>query len=204
MVVGVTGGYCAGKDAAVKLLAAYDIAEINEDKIGHEVLAAQSAQVVEAFGGGVLNDEGRIDRKALGSIVFSNPSALGKLESIVHPRMVEETRKRITGSDTSHVMINAALLHRMRLHLLCDLVLLIEAPLITRLYRAKKRDRYPTREILKRIRSQREFRKPDIRKQFLNEKGMRVDTVIVRNCASVNVLSKRLAHILSEHGMIGR
>ncbi len=62
MVLGVTGGYCAGKDAVVKLLERYGIVEINEDKIGHDALLALSTEVEEAFGPRVIGGNGRVDR----------------------------------------------------------------------------------------------------------------------------------------------
>ena len=204
MVLGVTGGYCAGKDAVVGLLALFGIVEINEDKVGHDALLALGAEVEGTFGPRVLDSDGLVDRKALGSIVFSDPNALKRLESIVHPWMIEETKRQVSAAGNAHSMINAAILHRMGLHRLCDLVLLIEAPLLLRLYRAKRRDGHAIRQIVKRVRAQREHQNVDIRKQFLNEKGSHVDTVIVRNGGSRGALSRRLKNILSDHGLIGR
>jgi dephospho-CoA kinase len=204
MVLGVTGGYCAGKDVAVGILALHGIVEINEDKIGHDALLALSAEVEGAFGSSVLDGEGHVDRKTLGSIVFSDPSALHRLESIVHPWMIEETKRQVSAAGNAHSMINAAILHRMGLHRLCDLVLQVEAPFLLRLYRAKKRDGHALREIVRRVRAQREHQNADMRKQFLNEKGSNVDTLVVSNGGSRGALSSRLTSILSDHGLIGR
>ena len=118
--------------------------------------------------------------------------------------MIEETKKQVSLAGSAHTMINAAILHRMRLHRLCDLVLQIEAPFLVRIYRARKRDGHAISEIFKRIRVQQEHRNIDIRKQFLNDKGSHVDTVIVRNGGSRGALSRRLRNILSDHGLIGR
>jgi dephospho-CoA kinase len=205
MVIGVTGGYCAGKDAAVRILARFGIIEINEDKIGHEALQALKKPIVEIFGQRILGSDGTIDRKVLGSVVFSNIEALERLENIVHPWMVEETRRRIAGAGGVDVMINAAILHRMGLHLLCDVVLIIDAPFPVRFFRARKRDRLGFAETLKRLRTQREqHQSVDIGKQFLNEKGVNVDTVIVKNGGTKFALAKRLEAFLSDLGITGR
>ena len=204
MVLGVTGGYCAGKDTAVELLKNHGIIEINEDKIGHEALRVLSTKIGAAFGEGVLDGDGLVDRKALGAIVFADPKELSRLEGIVHPWMIEETRRQVAAAGSAHTVINAAILERMGLHRLCDLVVKIEAPTLVRLYRAKKRDGYMFKEIVKRLRIQREFRNNDKPQHFLNEKGSPVDTVIVTNGGSPHALSIRLRKILSDHGIIGR
>ena len=204
MVLGVTGGYCAGKDAAVALLKLHGIIEINEDKIGHDALLALNSEVEATFGRRVLDGDGTVDRKALGAIVFSDPEALSRLEGVVHPWMIEETKRQVSAGGSAHMMINAAILHRMGLHRLCDLVLKIEAPFLVRLCRAKKRDGYSFKEIMRRLGAQKSLRKVENRQQFLNEMGSRVDTVIVRNGGSRGALSRRLTNILSDHGIIGR
>ncbi|MBN1687362.1 MAG: dephospho-CoA kinase [Spirochaetales bacterium] len=205
MVIGVTGGYCAGKDAAARILARHGIIEINEDEIGHEALQALKGPIIEAFGVSILRGDGAIDRRVLGSVVFSHLEALKRLEDIVHPWMVEETRKRIAAAGSTHVEVNAAILHRMGLHLLCDVVLIIDAPLPVRFLRARKRDGLSIRETVKRLRIQRKQRQnAGTRKQFLNEKGVNVDTVIVNNGGTQFALARRLEALLSELGITGR
>ncbi len=205
MVLGVTGGYCAGKDAAVAVLARHGIIEINEDRIGHEALRTLKERVAEEFGSRVLNADGEINRRVLGSIVFENHDALKRLEGIVHPPMVAETKRRIADAGNRHVMINAAILHRMGLHRLCDLVLVIRAPFFLRFYRAMKRDRLGIRETVKRLLTQASQRENiDLQERFLNEKGEYVDTVVVQNCGTKSSLSRKLAAIVSELGITGR
>lgn len=205
MVIGVTGGYCSGKDVAAEILARYGIVEINEDKVGHRALEVLKPQITDTFGQRILAGNGAIDRKILGSIVFADMDELRRLERIVHPWMVEETRRRIAAAGSSHAMINAAVLHRMGLHLLCDHVLIIHAPYLVRYLRARNRDGLGLRETLKRVRIQREQRQiAGIPKQFLNEKGANVDTVVVKNGGTKLALAKRLEALLSELGIIGR
>ena len=201
MVLGITGKYCAGKDALVSLLVDAGIREINEDRVGHTALTARAEEVAAAFGEGVLSSDGTIDRKSLGALVFSDSEALSRLEGILHPWMVDETRRLLQSSVDQSVAINAAILHRMRLHLLCDLIIIVHAPLITRVRRGLRRDHHGVLHILRRIWSQ---RRDDIPKHFLNERGARVDTVVVKNGGSREALARRLEAILSDFGITGR
>lgn len=88
--VGLTGGIGAGKSEVSRRLAAQGAIVIDADIIAREVVAPGTpglAEVVEAFGPGVLTAEGSLDRAALGEIVFADPDRLATLNAIVHPRV---------------------------------------------------------------------------------------------------------------------
>jgi dephospho-CoA kinase len=79
---------------------------IDADDIAREVLATASAglsEVVQAFGEGVLQRDGSLDRKKLASVVFGNEEARRKLESITHPRIVAATLQRASDLEAQHV-----------------------------------------------------------------------------------------------------
>lgn len=133
---------------------------VDVDRLGHKALMEAQAEVVAAFGERILASDGSIDRKALGRIVFSDRKELTKLEAIVHPRMVLEcVRQQICGEDSgaSAVVFNAALLHRMGLENLCDVVCYVKAPLYARFFRARQRDGLGFKGFLLRILSQRDI-----------------------------------------------
>ena len=171
IVVGVTGKYCVGKSTVGEILEEHGYVQIEVDRLGHEALLAERDRVVEAFGEAVLDEEGGVDRRVLGDLVFSDDAALRRLESIVHPRMVEMTAARVRGirgdgggagdaRDRADapvgVVINAAILFRMRLHPLCDTVLYVTAPFFTIWRRARARDGASLVQVVKRLRSQRD------------------------------------------------
>ena len=86
--VGLTGGLATGKSYVSARLAKLGCHVIQADKLGHEVLRRGGEayeDVLAEFGEGILGDDGEIDRKALGAIVFSDPAKLAKLNSLVHP-----------------------------------------------------------------------------------------------------------------------
>jgi dephospho-CoA kinase len=94
--VGLTGGIGSGKSAVSQRLAGHGAAIIDADKAAREVVAPGTpglAQVVAAFGDGVLGPDGALDRPKLGQIVFTDEAALGKLNGIVHPLIHEHMRE---------------------------------------------------------------------------------------------------------------
>lgn len=167
IVVGVTGKYCAGKSTVGEILEEHGYAQIEVDRLGHEALVAERDRVADAFGEVVLDEDGTIDRRALSRIVFSDDASLARLESIVHPRMVDMTATRVreirgdenggAGRDSPvGVVINAAILFRMGLHPLCDTVLYVTAPFFAIWRRARARDGASLVEVVRRLRSQRD------------------------------------------------
>ena len=88
--VGLTGGIGSGKSAVSSRLAAHGAVIIDSDVLAREVVAKGTdglAEVVAAFGDGVLTADGDLDRPALGKIVFGDEAARRKLEAIIHPRV---------------------------------------------------------------------------------------------------------------------
>lgn len=184
MVIGLTGAYCAGKDAVARLLERRGYTVIDVDRVGHEALEARRDEVTAAFGPRVARPDGSIDRRALGRIVFADRAALARLESIVHPPMVATVAglaaaARAAGRDA---VVNAAILRRMGLDRLCDAVVEVRAAAWRRFLRGLGRDRLGPWQVLRRMRSQRPGRPaPGGRSGRVYGMAPGVDTYIVRN-----------------------
>ncbi len=89
-VVGLTGGVASGKSALADRFAALGVTIADADVAAREAVAVGSeglAEVVEAFGPGVLDERGALDRPAMRRRVFAEPEARRTLESIIHPRV---------------------------------------------------------------------------------------------------------------------
>ncbi|XP_074659006.1 bifunctional coenzyme A synthase-like [Tubulanus polymorphus] len=87
-VIGLTGGIASGKSSIAERLHGFGAAVIDCDKLGHQSYARGSAayqQIIEQFGSSVVADDETIDRKILGSIVFTNKDQLKALNDIVWP-----------------------------------------------------------------------------------------------------------------------
>ena len=115
-VIGLTGGIGTGKTQVSDILASLGAAIVNADQVGHEAYLPDTRtwhDIVAAFGRGVLSESGEIDRGKLGGIVFSDPDAMKRLNSITHPRIFEMIRERIGDLDregATIVVVEAALL----------------------------------------------------------------------------------------------
>jgi dephospho-CoA kinase len=192
-VIGVTGKYCAGKDTAVRFLVESGYVEINVDRVGHDALRSERERIIGHFGDEVRGPSGEIDRSALGRIAFGSPLRLRELESIVHPVMVEEVRSRIDaarqqGAPPAGLVINAAILFRMGLDRLCDVVVYVHAPLLIRYRRARARDGVTLRRFIHRLRSQR-----DVSPQFSSPDA---DVLTVKNSGDEERLRAKLEALL--------
>jgi dephospho-CoA kinase len=86
--VGLTGGIGSGKSSVSTRLAALGAVVIDADTIAREVVESGTpglAQIAEAFGPGVLREDGSLDRPKLAAIVFADEKALAQLNAITHP-----------------------------------------------------------------------------------------------------------------------
>jgi len=131
-ILGITGGMAGGKsEAASWLRRNFGMDEIEVDRVGHHQLSAPAMRgpLLSAFGDAILDAAGQISRPALARLVFASDEALARLEAILHPPMRDEITRVLTAMpDDRRVIINAALLYRMRLDTLCGAVLFIDAP----------------------------------------------------------------------------
>jgi dephospho-CoA kinase len=96
--IGVTGGIGSGKTTVARILEELGATVIHADTVGHEIYRPNSEgwrRVTQAFGAGILNPDQTVDRKKLGAIVFADPGALERLNSIVHPLIEAEIRRRV-------------------------------------------------------------------------------------------------------------
>jgi dephospho-CoA kinase len=90
--VALTGGIATGKSYVRARVAAHGVPTVDADTLVHALLSAGTAvtaAVAGRFGPGVLLEDGRVDRRTLGALVFEDVSARRDLEAIVHPRVYE-------------------------------------------------------------------------------------------------------------------
>jgi dephospho-CoA kinase len=94
--VGLTGGIGSGKSEVSRRLAERGAVVVDADLLAREVVepgTAGLADVVEAFGEKVLGPDGRLDRPALGRLIFGDDAARRRLEGIIHPRVRQRARQ---------------------------------------------------------------------------------------------------------------
>ncbi len=157
IVLGITGGTGCGKSAFSDAVRELGITVIDADKIGHFVTSAgQPAldEIREYFGCGVMNDDGTLNRRALGSIVFADKTKLERLNEITH-KHIKELIARLTEDDNGDITaVDGALLFECGIS--CDKTVSVIAPIETRLKRITERDGISEEDAKNRIASQRD------------------------------------------------
>ena len=160
LVIGLTGGIGSGKSTISRYLEELGAGVIDADKVGHEALKPGTAawrDVVEAFGEGVIDPKGEIDRKKLGQVVFGDSEARNTLNKIMWSRIWEMIALRIgefRKSNTDVVVVEAFGLIEAGWNKLVDQVWVTQASEQSVLERLKKQRQMPEAEIRSRIRSQ--------------------------------------------------
>ncbi len=100
-IVGLSGGIGSGKSTVARMLAELGATVIDADAIVHELQAPGTPLVEEirqAFGDGVVGEDGALDRAALGDIVFRDETARKRLNDLVHPKVGAEFARRVAAA----------------------------------------------------------------------------------------------------------
>ena len=107
--VGLTGGIASGKTAVSDALGERGAVVIDADVLARQVVEPGTpglAAVVERFGADVLADDGRLNREALGRVVFADPVARRDLEAIVHPAVRARAAALESAAPTDSVVVH--------------------------------------------------------------------------------------------------
>lgn len=134
-VIGVTGGVGAGKSTVLNILKEeFHGHVIMADEIGRALMEPGQAcfgQIVEAFGEGILREDGKLNREKLSELVFQDQEKLGRLNGIVHPQVKQAVRQEIdrAAKDGKElVVVEAALLIEAGYQDICDELWYIYVP----------------------------------------------------------------------------
>jgi dephospho-CoA kinase len=102
LLVGLTGSIATGKSTVSRMFAHLGARVLDADLLAREVvMPGQPAylKIVEEFGQGVVQDDGTLDRKALGAIVFAEPTRRKRLEEITHPAIAARQQRILSVLD---------------------------------------------------------------------------------------------------------
>jgi dephospho-CoA kinase len=136
----LTGGIGSGKSTVGTLLMLYGYLVIDADKISHKILDENSFEIEKLFGSSYIKD-GKVDRKELGKLVFSNSEVKKSLESILHPKIKAQIIKeaKIFEREGVDYFIDIPLFYETKNYNI-DRVLVVYTPRDKQLERALKRD----------------------------------------------------------------
>jgi len=159
-VFGLTGNIGSGKSTVAAMLREVGIPVLDADRISREVTAPGGRAydaVVQAFGRGIVRDDGSIDRKRLGEIVFSDPGSRERLEKITHPAILEAMKEAIAGLDREGhraAVVEATLIHESGRKGLFEAVISVTCDRETALSRLADRDGMSRGQAEARLRAQ--------------------------------------------------
>ena len=144
LVIALTGGVAAGKTAVTRRFEALGVHVHDADVAAREVIEPGTpglAEVVAAFGAGVLDDSGRLDRAAMRQRVFADPAARRTLEAIIHPRVRQWLHDRALAERGPYCLLAIPLLaENIEHYRWVDRVLLVDAPESVQIARLVVRD----------------------------------------------------------------
>lgn len=183
-IIGLTGNIATGKSVVRRMLEHLGAYTIDADALAHRVIAKGAPgyqPVINKFGSWILNEEGQIDRGKLGRLVFSDPEALGQLEAIIHPYVLQAVDLLVRRANQPVVVVEAIKLLESELRSHCDAIWVTDAPQEVQIERLVRK-RGMTREVaLHRVQS-----------QPLQKDKLAAATVIIRNTGSYDDLWRQV------------
>lgn len=189
-LVGLTGGIGSGKSTVAQMIRERGIPVIDVDAIARQVVEPglpAHTEIADAWPE-VITADGRIDRKRLGAIVFSDASSRARLEAITHPRMrqlVAVQAARLEASRHRLAFLEAALLVESGFYKQLDGLVVVSSSEEAQTLRVMARDTCSREAALARIRAQRP----------LADK-IRVADYVLDNGGDIEATRARLQHIL--------
>ncbi len=191
-VIGLMGAPGSGKSLVAEQLAELGCAVIDADAIAKAQLddPEVSDTLVQWWGEAVLTAEGKVNRKAVGRIVFGDKQQLTRLESLLHPRVHAERRRLRTEHQrdpaVKAIVEDCPLLLESHISADCDTLVFVDAPRETRLQRVMKQRGWTEAELDRREKNQ----------MPLDRKRRRADHVI-KNDAGVEQTLRHVRRVFS-------
>lgn len=186
-IVGLTGGIACGKTAATEYLQSLGAYVVDAD-VESRALTASGGEALpiirEKFGGGVFHEDGTLDRKALGAIVFSDVNRRRELESIIHPMVQHRMLSAVHEAGRAGEKIvfwSVPLLYETGMDAVCDETWTLTVDRETQLKRLMARDSLDQEAAEKRIAS-----------QMSSEERMARANVVVRTGRSIEQTRQEL------------
>lgn len=157
-ILGLTGGIACGKSTISAYLKEFGLPVIDADECSRAVVEKGSIgleKLTEIFGNKILENDGTLNRKALGQIVFSDSEQLSLLNSVMEPLIREEIFRRLNQENNADlVVLDAPLLIEQHYDKICDFIMTINVPKKIQLERLIERDKLSEDDAKSRIESQ--------------------------------------------------
>jgi dephospho-CoA kinase len=156
MVIGLTGGIGSGKSTVAKLFEIIGCPVFYSDEVAKEIYFDKTVkpQISELLGKEAYLSETEIDKKFIGSKIFSDTNLLHKLNSIIHPAVIERSKQFVEKHKGKLIIKETALLFEAKLEAQVDKIILVAANDELRINRVMQRDGLSKEEVLSKISAQ--------------------------------------------------
>jgi dephospho-CoA kinase len=173
--VGITGGIGSGKTTVCKIFEVLGIPVFYADAVAKQIMVTDlllMEGIVAAFGKESYTSDGRLNNKHIANIVFENKNALDQLNQLVHPAVFRafDTWEQNMTAAVPYTLKEAALLFESGSYQMCDVNILVTAPLKTKLDRVMQRDQVTEAQVLARM-----------DKQFTDEQKINLADHLINN-----------------------
>lgn len=192
-VLALTGGIATGKSTADQFFEKKNIPIVDCDKIAHDLMEPKNASwqaIKDNFGGEYLNDDQTINRKKLGQLVFSDKSALNKLNQLTHPLIFDKTIQKIESYQNEDMVILDAPVYfesGWDKKNIADGILVITLPETVQIDRLKQRNNLTDEEARMRIKS-----------QIPLDKKTQLADFVIENTGTIKELESKLEQLLNK------
>lgn len=198
MIIGLTGSMAAGKSTVSKMLLERGFTVIDADKVSREIIEDEAIRsaLYDAFGGGVFDPGGTVDRAALADAAFSSRENTLKLNAITHPAIIKRLillAKEAEALSPAPVFCDVPLLFETGFDAYCDRVIVVAASDEVRYLRIMLRDGLS-----------REKAKLRIENQMPQEEKIARACAVIMNDGTLGDLKRSVDAALSSLGVINR
>lgn len=152
--IGITGGIGSGKSTVCKVFSLLGIPVYYADDAAKEIMhtdALLKASIKEHFGEDMYDENGQLQRAALGKIVFNDKDKLELLNSLVHPATIRHSEEWADRQQAPYIIKEAALLFESGSFAYLDRIIGVTAPQPLRILRVMKRDNVSREDVLARM-----------------------------------------------------
>ena len=185
--IALTGSISTGKSTVVNLLKEKGFHIIDADTIAHQILDTQHQAIATIFGEQFVH-EGKVDRKALGAVIFADKEKRKQLEGLLHPLIYDEI-ERLASEEDKYVkpyFVDIPLFFETKRYPI-ERSLVIYAPKEQQLSRLMNRDGYSEEEAKKRINT-----------QIPVEEKRKLATYVIDNSGTLTQLGKECERVIKE------
>ena len=194
--VGLTGSIGSGKTLVSKIFETMGVNVFYADNSAKALYENNKVRegIVNIFGASILTENSKIDKKVFAEIIFNDKSALKKINSIIHPLVMDDFEKWLTNhKNEPYVLHEAAILFESHLSKKFDFIITVSAPENLRIERIMKRDNVNHEIVIARIKN-----------QWSDERKVRLADFVILNNETELVIPQvmRINKILKKGGAI--